>query len=127
MRKMRALVALGFALLVTPMLMGAKISLDKVTPNPGAVNGTMSASGTWSVDTTAGETFVGIQFTSYLKGTQQFVGGPGTPAGGNWTASLSSIGAGTYNPSQVILYFNDAKGNPQQTAPVKNTLDQVVK
>ena len=122
MRKMRALVAICFMLLVTPILMGADITLVTVT----AAKGSLSGNGAWSVDAKAGEKYYGIQFVGYVKGTTNYIGGNGAPAGANWSATVSPIAAGTYNPTQVILFYYDGKNVRQQTPPTKNTTDQVV-
>ena len=49
MRKTKSLVALGFALLVTPMLMGATVNFSAITPNPGGKANTLAANGTFTL------------------------------------------------------------------------------
>ena len=122
MRKTRALVAVAFVLLATPMLMGATITMPTVTP----AKGSLSGNGIWSVDAKAGETYYAIEFRSYVKGTQNIIGGAGAPVGGNWSATVSPIAASTYNPTKAKLYYADARVIIQTVLAPSNTTDQVV-
>lgn len=121
MRKMKALVALAFAVLVMPMLMGATVGLT-VTPNPGGKASTLQGAGPWAV--AVGETFGSISFQTTLLNTQQTTFNSGTTAGANWSSSMS-VTPNTYNPSKVTLYYTIG-AMPAMTS-ASNAMNQVVK
>ena len=125
MRKTRALVAVAFMLLVTPMLMGATVSITAVTPNPGKQANTLAANGAFALG--ANEKIMYINFAAVVKNSnpvQANIVGAST-ANNTWTASLL-VAPTTYNPCIPTLYYSDANNN-MQTAKDTNTTDQVVK
>ena len=125
MRKTRALVALGFALLVTPMLMGATISFTAINANPGGQASVLAAKGTIALG--ANENRQSVIFTVTVKNSNpvQVNGVGATSDDTTWSASMSAA-ANTYNPCNARLIYVDANGLMQQ-ATDQNVTDQVVK
>ena len=123
MRKTKALVALCFMLLVTPIVMGVPTVTMTVTPNPGGLKNTLLGSGTYMMG--KNETLTKIMYIATLKGTQQTTQLDATITGANWSSTLT-VAAATYNPSSNTIYWVDALNNPQTTVNPPQVGDKVV-
>ncbi len=127
MRRTRALVALGFALLVLPMLMGATITISAINPNPGAKANILAANGTFTL--AANEKLSSASFQAIVKDSNPPDPTSATPtlnmANKTWTWS-KFVTATTYNPCNAYLDYYDSNNN-FLTAKDKNTTDQTVK
>ena len=123
MRKTKVLVALSFMVLVTPMVMGATITLANVTANPGGVKNRLDGDGSYTLANK--EEYAVTTFQATDKTTGQINNIAGNKNGLNWSATLN-CGPATYNPCEAKLYFLDAKGKAQEAKDTNNK-DQAVK
>lgn len=110
MRKMRLLVAICFALIVTPMLMGARQITWSVTTNPGGIKGQIQAGGNYTLENT--DKFMKVNYTTTNVGTGATPSLDDATGGGTWKV-LQTVPAGTYNPNKATVYYADGNNNMQ--------------
>ena len=127
---MRKLVALAFGAIVIPMVMGATVSNQTITVNPGGAASKIKGEGTWTLGDN--EFRQGLRWEITLKGSNPVqttgvdAGYDDAPDPHTWQSTML-VAAATYNPCKITLSYINMKTKLKGSVSNEDKTDHVVK